>query len=370
MLRQIKRLKHFLFAILANIYYGFPGKGLTVIGVTGTDGKTTTSNIIYHILRSAGLKVSKITTIDSEIDGKVISTSMHTTTPSSFQMQKFLYDSRNSGCKFAVIEVSSHGVDQNRIWGIPFAVGVLTNIANNEHLDYHGSFDDYRNTKLNFLASCQEQVVNANGLTRKQFSFETPLVGKFNEENCLSAIAVCRVLKIPNATIRDSLKTLVAPSGRLNVVISKPFLVIIDFAHTPQAFERVLPEVKRMGTSKSRLIHVFGTTGDRDKSKRPLMAKIAAQYDDFVFLTHEDTYHEDKFKIISDVEKGFIQAGFSSFEKVLDRKGAIEKALKYARPGDVVILTGLGHQKTMNIGGKEVEFDEEKIIRDFVKNEK
>ena len=367
MLRKFKNLYHLVIAILANVLLDFPGKKLTVIGVTGTDGKTTTTSLIYHILYTAGHKVAKLTTVDSQINGQVTSFSLHTTTPDSFQLQNFLHKSVDQGCKYAVLEVSSHGIDQNRIWGIPFEIGVLTNITNNEHLDYHGSFENYKNTKLGFLASCKHQVVNTSNQT---FSFKTKLLGKFNQENCLLAIATCRTLGIPEEKIRLGVERFIPPPGRLELVVDRPFKVIVDFAHTTGAFEKVLPVVRDLKDSSSnKLIHVFGATGDRDRSKRPLMAKIAARYDDYMYLTHEDTYSEDKIKIINDLEIGLKEAGFKNYERVMERKEAIRKAIKMAKTGDVVVLTGVGHQKTMNLGGKEIPWSDQVVVREVIRND-
>lgn len=319
-----------------------------------------------------------MTTVGSEINGEPYSVSLHTTTPHSKALQGFLTDALGKGCKFAVVEVSSHAIDQNRVWGIPFEIGVLTNITNNEHLDYHGSFENYRKTKLGFISSCKHQVVGPAADADKS-DYKTNLIGSFNRDNILLAVAVCRILGISEDEIRLGIETFNAPPGRLEVVVEEPFKVIIDFAHTPGAFEKVLPVVqelrkkpldlarKKSGLGKGKLIHVFGATGDRDKSKRPLMAEIASKYDDYVFLTHEDTYSEDRTKIIDQLEEGFAATGFTKYEKIADRKEAIERALKMAKPGDVVLLTGVGHQKTMNIGGNEVPFNEGELVRDFFK---
>lgn len=366
MLRKLKNWFHLVESIFWNIYFDFPGRKLRLIGVTGTDGKTTTVSLIYWILRESGHKVAKMTTVGSEINGEPYSVSLHTTTPHAKALQRFLRDALSRGSKFAVIEVSSHAIDQNRIWGILFEIGVLTNVTNNEHLDYHGSFENYRKTKLGFITSCKHQVVGSgSGTGSNKFEYKTRLIGRFNQDNILLAVAACRILGVSEDKIRLGIETFEAPPGRLELIIDSPFKVIVDFAHTPGAFEKVLPVAAGMKRSAARniLIHVFGATGDRDKSKRPLMAEIASKYDDYVFLTHEDTYLEDKTRIIDQLEEGFAATGYVNYKKVIDRKDAIEKALKMAKPGDVVILTGVGHQKTMNIGGKEVPFNEKEIIR-------
>lgn len=366
MMRVLKNLYHLLQAFIACLVYGFPGKKLIIIGITGTDGKTTTTSLIHHILQSSGYKTGRMTTVDAQIGNEIISSSLHTTTANSFALQKFLKLCVEQKCKYVVLEVSSHGIDQQRIWGIDFEVGVLTNIANNEHLDYHGSFENYKNAKTKFVQSCKHSIIKANGLTKMDFSFETKLIGKFNEENCLSAISACKTLNISDSDIRNALKTFIPPPGRLEVVQNKPFKIIIDFAHTPQAFERVLPTVKDLLGPKGKLIHVFGATGNRDKSKREIMAKIAVSYDDYIFLTHEDTYNEDPKSIIDQLEKGLIVANYRNYRKVMKRREAIEEAIRMAKSDDVVIITGVGHQKTMNVGGVEIEWNDADVVRELL----
>lgn len=345
-LQRLKNYYHLIQAVIACVYFRFPGKKLVVIGVTGTDGKTTTTNLIHHILIAAGFKAAIYSTLSST----------HTTTPDPWKLQKFLSASLANGCTHAVLEVSSHAIDQHRIWGITFAVGVLTNVADHEHLDYHKTFEKYRQTKLGFLAGCRKI---ADWHKVKDFRFETKLIGQFNRENCLAAVAAAKELGIDDKVTREAVTTFEPLPGRLEMVVKKPFLVMVDFAHTPQAFKKVLPEVKKMG---KRLIHVFGCTGDRDRGKRPIMGEIAARYDDVIILTHEDTYSEDPEKIINEIAAG-IKKPFLRFS---DRKSAIAEALKLAKPGDVVLLTGVGHQKSMNVGGKEVPWGESKVVHELL----
>lgn len=351
MLQKLKNFVHKLEAGLANIYYGWPGKRLTVIGVTGTDGKTTTTNLIYHILTYAGLKTAVFSTLSTA----------HTTTPDPWKLQKFLSQSLRNKCTHIVLEISSHAIDQNRIWGIPFAVGVLTNIADNEHLDYHKSFEAYQATKLRFLKSCKQAT---DWKMLKNFRFQTQLVGGFNRENCLAAISAAKALGIEDEVIKRAVACFAPLPGRLEIVATKPFTIIVDFAHTPQAFEKVLPEAKKLG---KRLIHVFGCTGNRDRGKRPIMGQIAARYDDVIILTHEDTYSENKEKIINEIAAGITDR---EFLKVSSRREAIHKALMLAKPGDVVLLTGVGHQKSMNVGGREIPWSDQRVALELLHGRK
>lgn len=384
MLRQVKNVAHRTINSFAHLYYGSPGKKMTVIGVTGTDGKTTTSTLIHHILTTAGIKAGISGTLSSA----------HTTTPGSGHLQKLLSEFVKNGCTHAVIEVTSIAVDQHRIAGIGFDIGVLTNIANNEHLDYHGTFEKYKKTKFNFLKSCKVAVLNADDpsfsswhshsstkqklltyaiksksdISPKTLKYKTNLLGQFNHYNILAAIAVAKELKISDEIIQTAIETFVSPPGRLEIVTTKPFTVIVDFAHTPQAFEKVLQVARGLiKTKKNKLIHVFGATGDRDRDKRPIMSSIASKFDDFIFLTTEDTYSEDPKIILAALEKGLKDSWYENYKVTTDRKEAIRRALNYASKGDVVILTGVGHQKSMNVGGKEIPWSEQKTVKEILK---
>ncbi len=369
MIQKLKNILHFFESLFGAVIFGFPGRKLKVIGVTGTDGKTTTVNLIHHILTTAGYKTGISSTLSSA----------HTTTPGRWHLQKFLRQCLDNGCTHVVLEVSSIAIDQYRIWGIDFAIGVLTNIANNEHLDYHGSFENYSDIKIKFLKSCKKIISNGDDpsavfLNRAifyslkdwgKYDYETQLIGDFNRMNILAATTVAREMGISQEVIAKAVASFQPPSGRLEFVVKKPFSVIVDFAHTPQAFEKVLPvaaSMKRLAASK--LIHVFGCTGDRDRSKRPIMGQIAAKYDDVIILTHEDTYSEDPKKIILEIAAG----GTKEHLEIFDRKEAIKLALEMAKPGDVVLITGVGHQKSLNMGGKEIPWSDQKAVKEFMKN--
>lgn len=337
------------------MYYRSPAKKLTVVGVTGTDGKTTTTTLIHHILTAAGFKTAILSTLSST----------HTTTPGRFAVQRFLRRSLENGCTHAVLEVTSIAIDQHRVWGVDFAVGVLTNIADHEHLDYHRTFEKYRKTKLKWLASCRQKVFGSD-LEKKNFTkilAASKLPGEFNQRNVMAAAAAARLLGLEDKTITEAVKSFTLPAGRLEVAVGKPFKVIVDFAHTPQAFEKLLPVVKKMG---KHLIHVFGATGNRDKSKRPIMAQIATKYDDYIFLTCEDTYRENPTQILAQLQSGLGE--FINYQVVPDRREAIRRALSMARQGDVVLLTGVGHQNSINLSGREVPWNEVKIVKELMAN--
>lgn len=399
MIQEIKNIYHLGQAVLANIVYGFPGRRITVIGVTGTDGKTTTSSLIYHILRASGKKAAMITTIGAYIDGKVYDVGFHVTTPSPFALQKYLRQAADSGHTHVVLEVTSHALDQNRAWGIPFRVGVLTNITH-EHLDYHGTLEKYAQAKLKLLRASGVCVINKDDqsyemmifelsgkkiisyatkttadVTPITFQFETPILGDFNTHNCLAAIAVTEELGIRNDQIRKALKSFSPPTGRQEIIHTKDFMVMIDFAHTPNAFAEILPEVRKI--TKGRLIHVFGSAAKRDQTKRPIMGKLSARYADIIVLTSEDPRDEPPEKICEEIMKGipvaFHRVPISGFHnhknKYLvfvepDRKKAIAFTIGLAKKGDTVILTGKSHEKSMNYGYGEEPWDEFAVARE------
>ncbi len=384
MLRKLKNLAHLYLAIFANIIYGFPSRRLTVIGVTGTDGKTTTSSIINYILNQSGHRTAMITTVGAVLDGKVEPIGFHVTTPSAFALQRFLKKAADSGHEYAVIETSSHGIDQNRIWGIHYKVAVITNISH-EHLDYHKTFEAYKATKLKFLQSAESAVINLDDpivasfkkdlkkvvtYSRKgladvwpeNFSFKTKLFGNFNESNCLAAIAVAKELGISDDKIQNALETVSAPKGRQEIVYNSEFKVMIDFAHTPNAIENVMREAK--ATNPSRLIHVYGAPGRRDIDKRPLMGQASSKYADVMVITADDPRDEKIGDVISQIRKG-VSGKFILNENLFeieDRKEAIKKALAMAKAGDFVVLTGKGHEQTLAIGDKEIPWDEREVV--------
>lgn len=391
MWQSLKNIYHLVMAVLANIFYGFPSNKLTVIGVTGTDGKTTTVNLIYHILKEAGKNVSMISSVGASIDGEQYDIGLHVTTPSSWQLQRFLRRAARierfvrQRQPYLVLEVTSHALDQYRVWGIDFAVGVLTNVTR-EHLDYHKNYENYVATKAKLLNMAKIAIINRDdesyktivnskwliansnlityGLANnsdvnpKSSTFKTKLVGEFNKYNILAAVAVCRALGIPDQTIKKAVISFELPVGRMEVVHDDEFMVMIDFAHTPNALIQILKTVRP--EVKGRLIHVFGSAGERDRQKRPEMGTISAKYADVIILTAEDPRSENLDKIISEIE-----TGIKKLEplKIPDRQEAINTAVSMARKGDLVLITGKGHEKSMNLGKGEVFWSEHEAVR-------
>ncbi len=386
MWQDLKNIYHLLVASLANIYYGFPSRKFIVIGVTGTDGKTTTTSLIYHMLRTAGKKALMISSVGAIINGKEYDVGFHVTTPSSFALQKFLKQASDAGLKYLVLETTSHALDQYRVFGIHFNVGVLTNITH-EHLDYHKTYGEYVNTKLKLLVASDTAIVNRDdgsyafvskvsklktyGLKKDadinpyNFPFTTTLFGEFNKYNVLAAVSVCKALGIENNKIRNGIKSFKPPKGREDIVYKNSFSVMIDFAHTPNAFEVVLRDLRRANV-KARIIHVFGSAGARDATKRPLMGQASAKYADIVILTAEDPRREPIEKIVNEIESGIKNK--KKVLKIYDRKKAIFEAIKIAKKGDLVLITGKSHEKSMNYGHGEEPWDEYETVRSALKN--
>lgn len=388
MIQSIKNLYHLFQALIANLYYGFPSRKLKVIGVTGTDGKTTTTHLIYHILKSSGHKASLISSVYANIAGKIHDTGFHVTTPDVFPLHKYLRQSSKASDEYFVLETTSHALAQNRVSLIPFEAGLVTNITH-EHLDFHKTYEDYVKTKAILLQKAKIALINADD---KSYQLLKKLIGKkyytygiknkadyqidldskfklnlakFNNYNYLAAFALARKLGISESDIIKALKTFKLPPGRLEVVVKKPVTVIIDFAHTPNALHQVLSEVReRFVTSPNRLIHVFGAAGQRDKAKRPAMGQESARLADVIILTEEDYRVEDPQKICQEIAKGIKN---KKFEVIIERKKAIEKAIEIAKPGDVVILTGKSHEKSLCRGKLEYPWNEKQTVLDVLK---
>ncbi|MBI3109431.1 hypothetical protein HYZ06_00100 [Candidatus Daviesbacteria bacterium] len=318
-------------AVLANVVYGLPARGVKVIGVTGTDGKTTTVNMIYQILKAAGKKVSMVSTLNAP--------GFHVTSPDPFVIQKFAKDLRN---EYLVLEVTSHGLDQFRFWGIKFEVGVITNITH-EHLDYHKTFENYRSTKLKLLKNSKK------GVEYKKLKLKLKIPGEYNIENASAAVAVTTALGIDQELARKAVENFEGLTGRMEEVKNnRGIKIIIDFAHTPNALERVLKTLK---SDRGRLIAVFGCAGKRDEGKRPLMGEIAGRLADSVVITAEDPRGE-----LKSINEQII-AGVKNRKKlfvVSDRQAAIHFAInKLAKKGDTVGIFGKGHERSMNLDGKK-----------------
>ncbi|MGB9706666.1 MAG: Mur ligase family protein [Microgenomates group bacterium] len=405
MIRKLKNLIHLLQAVLANIYWRFPSKKLTVIGVTGTDGKTTTVHLIGHILKESGFR--------SDLISSVSAPGLHTTTPDPWVLQKLLRQMSDRGIKYVVLEATSHGLDQHRLWGVKFHLGVVTNVTH-EHLDYHKTYENYLRAKAELFRGVKIAVLNRDDksfenlklkiknsklitygirsradFTPKSFPFETLLPGEYNQYNCLAAIAVSAALGIPPEKIRKAVASFRGVIGRMEEINEgQNFRVIVDFAHTPNGLENVLKTLNSQLVTRNqktgKLIVVFGCAGLRDVAKRPMMGEIAAKLADIAVLTAEDPRTEDVNEIINQIAEGCLKRGAKEgglskwvnwpnlkrklFFRIADRREAIRFAIqKLAKRGDIVVICGKGHERSMCFGKTEYPWSDQKEARKALK---
>jgi UDP-N-acetylmuramoyl-L-alanyl-D-glutamate--2,6-diaminopimelate ligase len=416
---------------LAAAYHDYPSRKLIVIGVTGTDGKTTTSTIIHAILkRASGGKAGLISTINADLGGAVADTGLHVTTPSAPQVQALLAEMVRNEQQYAVVEMTSHGLAQGRLNGVDVDIAVLTNLTH-EHLDFHGSFENYRAAKgllWGMLgASYRKQfgrysvpkisVINADDANADYFAmfradrqimyglseqahfraveveytplgtyfhieypdeqtfgttisgeqFLTPLLGEFNLYNALAAVEVCIALPLQMNDIIAGLRDVENIPGRMErILVKQPYIALVDFAHTPNALRNVLLTCKKMLDSHGRLIAVFGSAGLRDREKRVLMAEIGMEIADVVFLTAEDPRTESLDDILATMAAACVEHGGiegETFYRVPDRGEALHRACALAKPGDVVIACGKGHEQSMCFGTTEYAWDDREAMR-------
>lgn len=327
------------------IYYGYPARKLTVIAVTGTDGKTTVVNLIYEILRASGFKTGMISTVGGKINDKSIEMGLHVTTPDEDVMQKLFKQMVDAGCTHAVIEVTSHRLAQNKTEGYNVKIAVLTNITH-EHLDYHGTFEEYRKAKLKLFKGVKYAVLNYQKTKLKDIN--SSLAGEYNRYNIGAAEAVAEILKIKKLITKKVVKNFAGvPGRREEIKMGQKFRCIVDFAHTSNGLKNLLESLRQ---AQGKLILVFGCTGERDKEKRPVMGKVADELADVVIVTTDDVRNESQDEIYRMIVAGMKRKPLRED----DRDKAIEMAVKMAKPGDVVVAAGMGHEKTQLIGKREI----------------
>lgn len=390
MFQKIKNIFHYIQALLSALYFNFPSKSLTVIGVTGTDGKTTTVNMLFHILKTAGLKTSMVSSLGAQIGTKSLDTGFHVTTPSPFQIQKLLRKALDGGSQYFILEATSHGLEQNRLAFVKFDVAVVTNITS-DHMDYHKNWQNYATAKARLFKDCKYSVLNADddsynflknkvpgkvvGYSIRQkvdFSLgEFPFKSKFSEEynlsNSLAAASAASLLGISKRKILSAIRSFPGVNGRMQEVrAGQKFEAIIDFAHTPNSLKKALVELKKKKLPKSKIIVVFGAAGERDKTKRPLMGEIAASLADVSIITAEDPRRENIDSITSQISKGFQKLKKIlnvDYYQISDRSKAINFAVNLAETQDTVVFFGKGHEKSMCFGKKEYPWDETKEVK-------
>ena len=370
--------KHLPLAVLANMRYGFPSKKLKIIGVTGTDGKTTTVNMIYKILSDAGKKVSMISTVNAMVGGKAYETGFHVTSPDPFNIQKFLKMAVKSKDEYLILETTSHALDQYRVWGVKYDIAVVTNITH-EHLDYHKTWEHYFKSKAKLVKNVKLAIINRDedhffrlrklvkgktvsfGLHKtadfnpNKFPFSLSVPGEFNVMNGLAAAAVGVACNIDTKSIKKSLFSFNTPKGRLEKIDNKKGLhIYVDFAHTPNGLESAIKALKKQHPG-GKMISIFGAEGFRDVQKRAMMGEVSVKNSDYSIITDVDSRGQIE-KINKMILEGTEKAGGKLNENVFvenDRSKAIALAIsKLAKKGDIVGIFGKGHELTMDTTGK------------------
>ena len=391
--------------LLASNFYGNPSEKLTLVGITGTNGKTSVSTLLFDIFKKMGYSSVLISTVEYRIGDEVFP-STHTT-PDIITLNKILYKAVEQGCQYAFMEVSSHGIHQGRIDGLNFRIAGFTNITH-DHLDYHKTFLEYLNTKKRFFDELPQTAVaitnidDKNGLVMLQNTkakkktyavktladyhgklleldfngmlldfngkeFWTTLTGKFNVYNLLLVFAIARELGFEENEILTTISQLKRVNGRFEVLKSQGGIIfVVDYAHTPDALENILDSINEIRTKNERLITVFGCGGDRDREKRPEMGKVATRKSTLVIITSDNPRTEEPMQIIKEIEAGVESQNFSKYITIPDRKEAIKMAIKFAEPKDIVLVAGKGHETYQEINGVRHHFDDKETILELV----
>ncbi len=398
-------------AKLLSARYGHPAKHLRVIAITGTNGKTTTVNYLNEILKEAGKTTAMFSTATIEVAGKARRNDLNATVASTAQMQQFFCEAKRANVDYVVIEFPSHAIHQQKLAGVPIEMAIMTNLTQ-DHLDYHGTMEAYAEVKsrifadepkfivLNrddewfdyynkFMAGAQkitygkhdeaEAKIEHIKLYRKgtearvvidhqtKLDLATNLPGEFNVYNMTAAVAAAYLLGIDLKAIVEGIANLEEIPGRFErVVEGLPYDVIVDYAHTPDGLEKLLTASRAI--TKNRILLVFGACGDRDKGKRPIMGEIAAMQADRIFLTDEESYNEDPDTIRKMIYDGIerTKSGAMKTTEIPDRRDAIEKALSVATKGDIVLITGMGHEVYRIVNGERIPWNDADIVREIL----
>ncbi|MFC5874958.1 UDP-N-acetylmuramoylalanyl-D-glutamate--2,6-diaminopimelate ligase [Chryseobacterium arachidis] len=391
---------------LASNFFGNPSEKLKLIGVTGTNGKTSVSTLLFDVFRNLGYDSALLSTVEIRVGEKVIPATH--TTPDVITINKILAQAVEEGCEFAFMEVSSHGIAQNRIEGLHFKVAGFTNLTH-DHLDYHKTFEEYLKTKKRFFDQLEDSAVaitniddkNGNVMlqntkaTKRSYAlktmadyhgrllevdfngmllnfngkeFWTTLTGKFNVYNLLLVFGIASELGFEQDEILQAISQLKRVSGRFETFKSDGgIFFIVDYAHTPDALENILDSINDIRTKNERLITVFGCGGDRDHSKRPEMGNIATKKSTLAIITSDNPRTEDPAAIIKEIEAGVEPQNFSKYTSIPDRKEAIKMAIKFAEPKDIVLVAGKGHETYQEINGVKHHFDDKETINELWK---
>lgn len=381
---------HFLMAFLAALIYRFPSRKLIVIGVTGTNGKSTTVYFITRILEEAGFKVASLSTIDFKVGEKSWQNMFKMTMPGRFFTQWFLRQAVNSGCDFAVLEVTSEGIKQYRHMFVRFDTSVFTNLSP-EHIEAHGGYENYRKAKGElFRLTKNTHIINVDDkeadfylqfpaykkytygmslgdINAKNTNFKLAISGDFNIYNALAAICVGMHYGVDLKTYREALGKIKVVEGRMEEVISFPFKVFVDYAFTPNSLEKVYISLKsKLKSKNSKLVCVLGACGGgRDKWKREVLGEIASRYCEEIIITNEDPYDEDPMEIIEQVAKGT----HGKCRKILNRREGIRESLSLANTNDIVVITGKGCEPwIVEKKGKKIPWDDREVVKEEFKN--
>ncbi|MFT7251012.1 MAG: UDP-N-acetylmuramoyl-L-alanyl-D-glutamate--2,6-diaminopimelate ligase [Flavobacterium sp.] len=401
---QVKNTNEAL-AFLANNFYENPSSQLRLVGITGTNGKTTVASLLYQLFKKAGYKVGLLSTVKILVDEHEYKATH--TTPDSLTINHYLNEMVNEGCEFCFMEVSSHGIHQKRTEGLQFEGGVFTNLSH-DHLDYHTSFAEYRDVKKAFFdglstsafaltnvddkngsvmlqntkarklsyalksyADYKAQILESQltGLLLKINDNEVwvKLIGNFNAYNMLAIYGVAIELGIEKIEALRLLSELVSVAGRFQFIISKSKITaIVDYAHTPDALENVLQTISEIRTKKEQLITVVGCGGDRDKTKRPIMAEVASRISDKVIFTSDNPRTEVPETIVEDMERGVDPQNLKKTISIVDRRQAIKSACMMANENDIILIAGKGHENYQEINGVRTDFDDLKIVTELL----
>ncbi|WP_234109413.1 UDP-N-acetylmuramoyl-L-alanyl-D-glutamate--2,6-diaminopimelate ligase [Chryseobacterium sp. R2A-55] len=391
---------------MASNFYGNPSEKLNLIGITGTNGKTSVTTLLFDIFKHLGFKTALISTVEYRIDDEVFP-STHTT-PDVLTLNKILSKAVETRCEYVFMEVSSHGIHQDRIEGLHFKIAGFTNITH-DHLDYHKTFDEYLKVKKRFFdelnpdATAITNIDDKNGLVMLQNTkalkktyalktmadfhgkilevdfngmllnfngreFWTTLTGKFNAYNLLLAFAVAVESGFHEDDILQAISKLQRVKGRFETLKSDGgIFFIVDYAHTPDALEKVLDSINEIRTKNERLITVFGCGGDRDHAKRPEMGKIATRKSTLTIITSDNPRTENPNEIIKEIEAGIEPQNFSKYTSIPDRKEAIKMAIKFAEPKDIILIAGKGHENYQEINGERIHFDDKELVMELSK---
>ena len=392
-------------AFLSANYYNNPSENIRLVGITGTNGKTTIASLLYQLFKRAGYKVGLLSTVKIMVDEQEFKATH--TTPDSLTINRYLDLMVETGCEFCFMEVSSHGVHQKRTEALKFAGGVFTNLSH-DHLDYHNTFAEYRDVKKSFFdhlpkdAFAITNIDDKNGLVMLQntkakkitYALKSyadykaqilenqlsglllkindnevwvKLIGSFNAYNLLAIFGVAVELGIEKVEALRLLSELESVSGRFQFIVSETNITaIVDYAHTPDALENVLKTIEDIRTKNEQLITVVGCGGDRDKAKRPIMANIASSLSDKAIFTSDNPRSENPETIIEEMEKGVEPQNFKKTISILDRKQAIKTACQLANPNDIILIAGKGHETYQEINGVRTDFDDLKIVTELL----